>query len=671
MSSVILRIFVALWFFIITIPAVSGGTPGGDSDPSEKSQAIAHSIATINADLERKSKQAIIFIGNNGVGKSTLASKTLGEKLVSSYLEETGHVVIISKENAPKFVIKGQELFDDDSQNLIPPIRADLPNEISIWDIPGFSDNEQQRTFISYCLERILANSENAKLVVVTSDASLAGRGALFFDTMKHLTNLINAEIFGTIGRGLLLVITHVPKERTVAHVKTQLEKLTRSLPLGADKNIIDAVISNIALFAKAEFSQNEAENIIGDDILKFILADAFPVNFSILQNKFSPEAKTVCEEICDQSTRKLTDILMTLVDALKNPLLYSRQGNDPISLSKYSFVQSDFQPISKSYHTNEEYFVEINQIRDLLELIEKTGIDSTTIDTAITLIRNIFNILETYVVANGIDYHSQVTAHNLRKKLQQFHQEAYQQMIYAQTFADFSQNREMLQILAEKIISSIRQTKDSLRAMLLKHINAFEPDCEQTGTEYYTKAITLLSEAEQCPLTLKRQSRCFEKIGDFHMDDKEYREAGINYVKALKLHPSNNQCHKSLGQVLYSLECYLSAIKVYQTILDTVELEKCSKILVSNNPKDWQLRASLADAWFKAGNYDKTLKNYSAAASLAPPTDKSSLLEKIATLLSSGREEIVIAYAKKIRGNLALSNEELEEILQKINEKQ
>lgn len=667
MSSIISRIFVALWFFTITIPAISGSTPGGENGPTEKSLAIARSIALVNSDLEKKNDKAIIFLGNNGVGKSTLASKVLGEELVAKYLEETGNVVIVSKAEKPAFDIKGQELFDDDSKTIITPVRAELSEKIAIWDIPGFSENDQQKTFISYCLERILANSKEVKIVFVTSDSSLNDRGALFFTAIQHLTSLVNTDKLEKIGKGLLLVITHIPKMRTVEQVRTQLTNLGKNLPDGQAKTIFDALISNISLFARAEVSQIEEENIINSDITDAVLVDTFPATISFLKSNISPEAKTVCEELCVQSMHKLTDISTTLIETLKNPWLSSQQGKDPLCLNNYCFAQPASQLVQKDYHDSEEDFVKINQMRELLALIENAKTEGMTIDTAVILLRDILNTLETYVVIDNIC--DQNMAQALRLKLQQFNQEANQQMIYAQTFADFSQRQEMLHSLAEKIITSIKQTKDSLIIMSRNQINDFIPDCEQTDPDYFREAITLLNDAEKCPSTNERQSKCHEMIGNIYKKDGKFREAGEAYVNALQLHAKNDQCHRSLAKVLRSLGRFELAIVIYQTILDTVKLEKCSEEIIAHHRTDWQQRQSLGNAWYRAGNFDKALENYQAVVSLMPSEQKKQKLEFISQLLKSGREQMAVEYAEKINGDLALSNEDLEAILREIKE--
>lgn len=83
MSSVTSRIFVAFCFFIAASPAFLGTTPEGDLESSEHCAAVAQSPDKIYGGLEEQLEKAVILLGNNGVGKSTLVSLLIQEKLLA------------------------------------------------------------------------------------------------------------------------------------------------------------------------------------------------------------------------------------------------------------------------------------------------------------------------------------------------------------------------------------------------------------------------------------------------------------------------------------------------------------------------------------------------------------------------------------------------------------
>lgn len=647
-QSKIIFFFIFLFNFLLRTTAVI------DSDP------ISEAINKINHYLEHKTKRSVIFLGHEGVGKSTLACLSIDEQLTSHYLNETGQVVIKSNSSPSKFMIKDQEL-SDDCDSIIIPSKADTLDGVAIWDIPGFSENEEQKIFISYCLSRIIANSEHVKVIIVTSDASLQGRATIFFSTIKYLTSLIKPDIVNEMDDGIILIVSHVPKNRTIEQVKNQINNLKNPTNI-EQQNLLNALRKNIYIFTKAEYSQIAAENLINSDIKRDILKETKLKDF--LNSEISSDAKIFCEKICETSVNKLNNILSIIIETLKNPLLSSQKGEDPLSKSCL-FIEENFLAVEKKYHEKEEDFVNFNQIKELYDFAKNSTNYEIKLDNAITLITNILNNLESYTIVD--DTCTKEQADKIRKKLQKFNQEVWQQMIYIKTFSNFLKDEKIPKNLAEKIIFNIQKTQYGLQEMLLEQINILQPDINKTNPEYFKQSISLLSETTADLSIKERQAKCYERIGDIYKEESKYKDAGLNYCDALELFSKNYTCHRSLGQVLCHLGLIKNAVTVFQAILDTIELEKCSNEIVKIN--NWQDREFLANAWFKVGNFNNALIHYQAAASIADMPEKQHLFNLISQLLDSGEKTIADTYKQKISNPLVLSLEELKIIRQKIIE--
>ena len=142
---------------------------------------------------------AVFFMGDTGVGKSTLMTYTLGEKLTISQI---GLKPNLSGPLNSKIKI-GHEKYSETS----------VPNQQmidgkSFYDCPGFNDNKSRECDIanSFYLQRLFDLYERVKLVMVIDESYLTEARA------HRLPNLVNKlrESFGTlesINKSVLLII--------------------------------------------------------------------------------------------------------------------------------------------------------------------------------------------------------------------------------------------------------------------------------------------------------------------------------------------------------------------------------------------------------------------------------------------------------------------------------
>lgn len=666
MSFIFRTVFVSLIFFFNSNHFIYAGgtTPGGDTGPSLDAIAVSQSIKAIHNDLETKAKNSVILLGNNGAGKSTLASSLAGEELLAKYVEDIGTVVIESDEKEPQFAIKRQE-FIDDSDQLIPPVKSKTSGDVAIWDFPGFSENPLQKLFTSYCLKRILANSENSIIVLVTSETSLQERGAGFFKTVENFAAIIETEKGETIEKSLFLVVTHMPSNRKVEQVANQLKNMANNVKIPIIKKISENLITNLFLFPKPEADGDKISN----EIATTLLALEFPKTTSLAKCVAEDNALSVCQELCGKSSDNLSKISGILGESLKNPWLSTQKNLNP--LSRNAGCLNDLCSKArdeKTYHDCNEYFLPISQIEELIAIIEKYSKDGNN-GCCVDLMKELFHVLETYVVIDGDECDAN-TVENLRTTIQHFAHFAHQEMIYAQSFADFLNNPAAIHQLNQEITFSIIAMKKSLQQKLSEQISNFEPNYGQGKIDYFEKAIELLKSAEINQSISERQSRCHQEIGKIYVaEELDYRSAALAYVDALKLNPQNRACYKSLGSALTELKLYADALLAYRVIQNTVKLKECSKQLIASNKKDWETRELIGDAWLAVGDVQKALRSYWDARSLnKDETQIQTIGQKISQWSKSGSQELATAAALAKCSTETLSDWELEEIESKVS---
>lgn len=118
-------------------------------------------------------------------------------------------------------------------------------------------------------------------------------------------------------------------------------------------------------------------------------------------------------------------------------------------------------------------------------------------------------------------------------------------------------------------------------------------------------------------------------------------------------------------------MELYVDAMKVHQTILDTVQLKKCSKELIARNESDCDTRALIASAWYEAGLIDSAKKYYLEASSLTENAQQRMEFREMVRNMALKPDGAAISLGERLSSERFLSEEQLEKMLKNIAEKQ
>lgn len=151
-------------------------------------------------------KNVVILLGNNGVGKSTLAT----------LLTDTTNLVSTSSVETGEFLLDDNHRISSDctteSKICSPELLKDSINNISYYDFAGFDDTKGVRYELTqtYFIRRILDYAESVKLIFVIDYASMknVGEHKNFLQMAKYATSLIkNIDKYSD---GIALVVTKV-----------------------------------------------------------------------------------------------------------------------------------------------------------------------------------------------------------------------------------------------------------------------------------------------------------------------------------------------------------------------------------------------------------------------------------------------------------------------------
>ena len=202
-------------------------------------------IVLIDKNLSRitPSPQSIIFIGNTGVGKTSLINLIAGVSLKAIYDEATDHRMI----TAPNPLADMQIGHSLQSKTGI-PYKWVSQDGVAFWDCPGFNDNRGplQELVNEVCLKKLFEVSSKTKIVVVIKDSDiLEPRAVTLMSVVRRLSSLFNESI-AKFRKSTILVVSHATETRNIKQVKENLAKVVKEIKMDdSQSGILDALINN------------------------------------------------------------------------------------------------------------------------------------------------------------------------------------------------------------------------------------------------------------------------------------------------------------------------------------------------------------------------------------------------------------------------------------------
>ena len=194
-------------------------------------------------EIKHSGPQSIIFIGNTGVGKSSLINLIAGITFRGVYDEATDHRKIEADNSLP-----GMQIGHSMQSKTEVPHKWVAPDGVVFWDCPGFCDNRGpvQELVNAVCLKKLLGISPKVKIVVVIKDSDLLEpRADALMGTIRQLDSLF-AESIGKFQESSMLIVSHALETRNVEQVKGNLTRVVQEIDMSdSQKGILHAFMKN------------------------------------------------------------------------------------------------------------------------------------------------------------------------------------------------------------------------------------------------------------------------------------------------------------------------------------------------------------------------------------------------------------------------------------------
>ncbi|KAL4481676.1 hypothetical protein ABPG74_007765 [Tetrahymena malaccensis] len=184
-----------------------------------------------------KNKVVIIVFGSTGSGKTTAINFLIGKKMIVKRvpvistipgygeINSEDQLVICTEEDDEEFKIG----FKKQSQTVFLKVQQMANCDFFICDTPGFKDSRgfEEELSNSICLSNFVKQCRSICPILTINYHDLqAARGELFKDILISFSQFIEIESMDKI----LYFFTHVPEDKDIEHVKTQIILIYMSL---------------------------------------------------------------------------------------------------------------------------------------------------------------------------------------------------------------------------------------------------------------------------------------------------------------------------------------------------------------------------------------------------------------------------------------------------------
>ncbi|WP_341747855.1 leucine-rich repeat domain-containing protein [Candidatus Tisiphia endosymbiont of Dascillus cervinus] len=613
---------------VVKLFKVADGDNQFDNDDQATIKQVSNLIRDGNDRLQEHGKKGILLLGNTGAGKSTLAYVLTGRELQAIIDDETSELVIDAMQPLADIVI-GHKL---SSETKIPNKCFAKDKDLIIWDCPGFNDTDPvQEIANSFYIKRLFETTEQLKFVLVIPELvlnSAVERGSAFLAT---LSNFIKSfKDIGYIEGSISLVVTHVPPNKNIQHIKKSIDKILADNQGATDehKALINKLKDNgsIYLFYKPT---DEGELVVPDLLVaidmssKYSNAKGDMVNIAI-----SKKAMECSSHLLNTASNNFNQLLEVIVKAIGNATKCSDVNPLNAFSENYNLVK-DWIPSSIHYnnllpgHNKDEYFLELELLSRLQKVFSKP-IDS--ISNALINFQIAVEIFAEYAEPNNIQLQHQIQGYGYCLQ---------QQYEYVKFFASVCKKAAELPDhakIAELIIACHTKVTENLEYQ----VSSLNIDEDRLDQVYYHKAIKYLEDYQDSPACKNLKAIAYSCLATISEKDGE-NGALAYYVKAIEANSHLPKIYEKLGQLFFNKGEYAKAIDCYKVVNNEFSIEECFKAWLKQDKRNPDIKLKQAEYFESVGLFEKAKKCYHHAFSLSHDENfKAAAYKKISKIMDN-----------------------------------
>jgi len=277
---------------------------------------ISDLISMGNKRIDKIEDKAILILGNTGVGKSTLTYLLAGKELYSAKNAEDDYVIKSLTELGAIKIADNKYA----SETRIPN-KWTSTDGTTLWDCPGFSDTEgiEQEIANAFYIHRLFETTKNVKFILAASWPSMQGKGSEFITALNNFTRMF--KDVSMLEGSLAVVVTHVPKSKTVANMQVTLGNFMKHTMSTEDSRKILEYVNKLASVFLFPVPDRDQEQISNPELLQQINAatEYIQVTKPFANVAISEKSIDIAHELFDTSNSILIGSLTNLAQMIIN----------------------------------------------------------------------------------------------------------------------------------------------------------------------------------------------------------------------------------------------------------------------------------------------------------------------------------------------------------------
>ncbi|WP_425363420.1 hypothetical protein [Candidatus Tisiphia endosymbiont of Hybos culiciformis] len=576
---------------VVKLFEVADGDNQFNNDDQATIKQVSDLIRDGNDRLQDHGKKGILLLGNTGAGKSTLTHLFSGRKLQAIMDDETDELVIDAMQPLDDIVI-GHKMA---SETKIP--NKCFAKDIIIWDCPGFNDTDPvQEIANSFYIKRLFETTEQLKFVLVIAESDLRSkRGNDFLET---LSNFIKSfKDIGSIEGSISLVVTHVPPNKNIQHIKKSIDKILQDNQRATDehKALINKlkVDGSIHLFHRP----NDEGELTVPDLLAVIDASSkySDAKGEMVNIAISKKAKECSSHLLNTASSNFNQLLEVIAKAIADAT-QCLNINPLNAFSENYHLVKDWVPSSINYnelkqHSEGEYFLGLELLSRLQKVLNKQ-IDS--ISDAITILQIAVDIFAEYAESDNSQ---------LKHQIQDYGYCLQQQYDYVKFFSTVCKAE-----LPEhaKIAELITACHTKVTENLEYQVSSFPIDENQSDPDYYSKAIEYLENYQDSPACKNLKAIAYICMASIAEKNGAKESPLVFYAKAIDANSHLPKIYEKLGQLLFNNGEYAKAINCYKVVNNELSIEECFKAWLKQDKRNPDIKLKQAEYFESIGLFEK-----------------------------------------------------------------